>query len=148
MKRVTGIGGVFFRARNPKRLGAWYAKHLGISVSGSGGSARWGVFEWKELGVNGRKAMTVWAAHPSKTTYFGRRDQDWMLNYRVADLEALLAQLRAEGIREAKPSETSEFGKFGWITDPEGNRLELWEPPGPRRASRRTSRRRKPAPRR
>ena len=137
MKRATGIGGVFFRAKNPKRLAEWYSKHLGLSVMDAGGPTQMSIFSWRESGPKGRTGMTVWAAHPRSSDYFGAKNRQWMINYRVADLELLLAQLRRNGVKEAKPMETSDFGKFGWIVDPEGNRVELWEPPAPERSRRR-----------
>jgi len=124
MKRVTGIGGIFFKARDPEQLREWYRRHLGIESENWGGFA----FQWAD-DPQTDGGMTVWTVFPDSTKYFGPGDQPFMINFRVADLDALVAQLRTEGV-EAK-SEASEFGKFGWITDPEGNRVELWEPPAP-----------------
>jgi predicted enzyme related to lactoylglutathione lyase len=117
VERVTGIGGVFLRARDPAALAAWYAEHLGIDVEEWHGSV---------LRAAGGETL-VWAAFPSDTEYFGRLDQQAMVNYRVRDLEAMLAQLRNAGVSVEGPME-HENGRFGWGLDPEGNRFELWEP--------------------
>lgn len=119
MERVLGIGGVFFRARDPRALNAWYAEHLGTTTGG-------GLWE-TEAGP------TVWSASDADTDYFGRREQQWMVNFRVRDLDAMLAQLQAAGVEVDERREDSEYGRFGWITDPEGNRIELWQPPSPER---------------
>ena len=119
MERVTGIGGVFFRARNPERLRAWYAEHLGVELRGFGGA----VFS-ADAGD-----ITVWHASLPDDEYFGAPDQRAMLNYRVSDLDAMLAQLRAAGVPVDERVAESEHGRFGWAADPEGNRLELWQPP-------------------
>ncbi len=124
MKRVTGIGGVFFRARNSKKLADWYAKHLGIPFED--GSA---VFAWRAFSHQKRTAHTIWSTFPKDTDYFGRKTQQFMINYRVKDLGGVLNKLREEGVRVDKKIEETSYGKFGWITDPEGNRIELWQPP-------------------
>ena len=118
MERVSGIGGVFLRAREPAALAAWYAQHLGIEVEDWNGAV---------LG-SGVEESAVWALFPADTDYFGPRDRQAMVNYRVRDLDAMLAQLRAAGLEADGPEET-ENGRFGWGTDPEGNRFELWQPP-------------------
>lgn len=117
MERVSGIGGVFLRAREPDALSAWYAEHLGLDVEGWHGSV---------LRSAGGETL-VWALFPSDTEYFGRHDQQAMVNYRVDDLDAMLAQLRSAGVAVEGPME-HENGRFGWGTDPEGNRFELWQP--------------------
>ena len=117
MQRVTGIGGVFLRSRDPAVLAAWYAEHLGLDVEEWHGSV---------LRTSGGE-MQVWAQFPPETEYFGRLDQQAMVNYRVADLEAMLEQLRAAGVDVEGPLE-HENGRFGWGVDPEGNRFELWQP--------------------
>jgi len=119
MERVTGIGGVFQRAGQAAELRAWYAEHLGIDVS------EWGFkqFEWTPGG------STTWAAFDHETEYFGRAEQAFMVNFRVTDLDAMLAQLRAAGVEVIEALEESEFGRFAWAVDPEGTRFELWEPP-------------------
>lgn len=119
-ERVTGIGGVFFRTRDPDSLRAWYAEHLGIDIDVSFGGAS---FPWTGGG------STVWCPFSEDITYFGPPDQQCMINYRVPDLDAMLAQLRRAGVDVAEGVEESEFGRFGWAYDPEGHRFELWEPP-------------------
>jgi predicted enzyme related to lactoylglutathione lyase len=118
-ERVLGIGGVFFRSENPDELARWYEQHLGIErdpeFSGKAFSAR-------------DADVTVWALFPADTSYFGSRDNQSMVNYRVEDLDAMLGQLRAAGVRVDERVEEIENGRFGWATDPEGNRFELWEP--------------------
>ena len=123
MQRVTGIGGIFFKARDAEALRAWYQKHLGIDVQDWGGTA----FRWSEDG--GREGVTVWSIFPASSTYLEPGTAPFMVNYRVGDLDALLAVLREEGCVVDDKTETSDFGKFGWVMDPEGNRIELWEPP-------------------
>jgi glyoxylase I family protein len=118
MERVTGIGGVFFRARDPDALARWYAEHLGIDNQLKGGDTLW----WQERGP------TVFAPFPADTDYFGRPEQAWMLNLRVRDLDAMLAQLRAAGVRIDSQETEEGAGRFAWLADPEGNRIELWEP--------------------
>lgn len=121
MQRVTGIGGVFFKGQDPDALRAWYRTHLGIDVQDWGGAA----FSWG----GAENGATVWTVFPATTDYFAPSSAPFMVNYRVDDLEALLAALRSEGCAVDERTETSEFGKFGWVMDPEGNRVELWEPP-------------------
>jgi predicted enzyme related to lactoylglutathione lyase len=119
VERVTGIGGVFFKASDPQALGCWYAENLGIDLEAYGGAT----FRWQGEGT------TVWSPFPADTEYFGRRDQQGMVNYRVADLDAIREQLRAAGAELDDRVEEHEYGRFGWAVDPEGNRFELWEPP-------------------
>jgi predicted enzyme related to lactoylglutathione lyase len=119
MERVTGIGGVFLRAKDAEALRAWYAEHLGIEISEWGGQQ----FMWTPGG------STTWAVFAADTDYFGDRGQATMVNYRVPDLDAMLAQLRAAGVEVDDKIEEQEYGRFGWAVDCEGNRLELWEPP-------------------
>lgn len=128
--RVTGIGGIFFKAQNSPKLGAWYKKHLGLPVDPSWGGC---AFEWREAGSPRRKGQTVWSAFAADTTYFKPSKKPFMINYRVRDLKKVLAALKREGVWVDPKTEESEFGKFGWIMDPEGNRLELWQPPEPKR---------------
>lgn len=119
MSRVTGIGGIFFRARDPAKLQAWYKNHLGIDVQDWGGT----VFQW----ADDAGGATVWSVGDGQN--FAPGTASFMINYRVSDLRQLLATLRAEGCEVLEKSEESEFGKFGWVIDPEGNKIELWEPP-------------------
>jgi predicted enzyme related to lactoylglutathione lyase len=122
--RVTGIGGIFFKAEDPKALARWYRRHLGIRIEGSVG-----LFAWRSARDARRKGHTVWALFPRGTDYFGASRNAFMINYRVKDLDAILASLRRSGVDVDPKIEHSEYGRFGWVTDPEGNRIELWEPP-------------------
>jgi len=125
MKRVTGIGGVFFKSKDPKKLGEWYRTHLGMNVEEWGGVAfRWATPE-NEAGIG----STIWSPFKEDTEYFEPSKASFMINYRVEDLHAVLAQLRSEGCEVDARVEESEYGKFGWVMDPEENRLELWQPP-------------------
>jgi len=124
LRRVTGIGGIFFKAKNPKALARWYRDHLGMNVEKWGGV----VFRWAQDNPSGA-GSTVWNPFPENTMYFAPSTAPFMIDFRVEDLHALLAALRAEGCKVDDKVETSEAGKFGWVTDPEGNRVELWEPP-------------------
>ncbi|HEX7815061.1 VOC family protein [Dyella sp.] len=125
MTRVTGIGGIFFKAKDPKTLGAWYKTHLGIDVQPWGGAA----FRWNGPDNPNGVGTTAWSLFSEDTSHFAPSTAPFMINYRVADLDALLASLRAEGVQVDDKVDESEFGKFGWIVDPEGNRVELWQPP-------------------
>lgn len=125
MKRVTGIGGIFFTAKDPEMLRAWYKTHLGIDVQEWGGAA----FSWADDAGRPTGGMTVWSINPDTTTYFEPSTKPFMVNYRVADLTALLQVLREEGCQVMDKVDDSDFGKFGWVIDPEGNKIELWQPP-------------------
>jgi predicted enzyme related to lactoylglutathione lyase len=125
MPGVTGIGGVFFRARDREALSAWYRDRLGVPVQDWCGA----MFPFGEDRSPGGKGYAVWSLFPDDTTYFGPGGQTFMVNFRVDDLDALLASLRAAGCAVEEKTHADEFGKFGWVTDPEGNRVELWEPP-------------------
>jgi len=125
MTKVTGLGGVFFKAKDPKAMYAWYEQHLGIKSQPGTGA----MFHWRNADDPEKKEMTVWSIFPENTKYFGPGNQTLMLNYIVDDLHALLESLKAEGVSVDPKVEEAEYGKFGWITDPEGNRIELWEPP-------------------
>lgn len=129
MKRVTGLGGIFFKSQNPIWLYEWYEKHLGIQRDDPSSA----IFHWRDPEQPKKKGMTVWSIFPSHTKYFGEGQQTFMLNYRVDDLNSVLKELRAEGVRVDPKVEEYEYGKFGWVYDPDGNRIELWEPP-PERA--------------
>jgi predicted enzyme related to lactoylglutathione lyase len=124
--RVTGLGGIFFKTRNTKKLQAWYKSHLGLPLDPVWGGCS---FEWRDAKNPKKKGATIWSAFEAKTKYFGRGRQSFMINYRVADLKKVLGQLKREGVWVDPRTEESEFGNFGWIKDGEGNRLELWEPP-------------------
>lgn len=132
MAKAVGVGGIFFRAENPAALAAWYTEHLGIAV-GEGGS----------LSFDGPEAagMTVFAPFPAATKYFGpsseatqaperKSPQQFMLDFRVDDLDALLAKLAAAGVAIDPKRDEADYGRFAWIWDPEGNRIELWQPLG------------------
>ena len=123
MKRVTGIGGIFFKAQDPKSLAAWYRDHLGLDVSEWNGV----IFNWG--GDGSPPGMTIWSPFAADTTYMAPSTASFMINFRVADLDALIAALKAEGCNVLDKTESSEQGKFGWVIDPEGNKVELWEPP-------------------
>ncbi|HWH72261.1 MAG TPA: VOC family protein [Candidatus Sulfotelmatobacter sp.] len=125
MQRVTGIGGVFFKSKDPKRLAEWYRTHLGMNVEEWGGV----VFRWASPENPSGVGTTIWSPFEENTAYFSPSQASFMINYRVADLDALLALLRSEGCEVEDQVQKSEYGKFGWVMDPEGNRIELWQPP-------------------
>jgi len=126
---VTGLGGIFFKAREPKKLMAWYQEHLGVKPEGEAEPSA--MFHWREADDPEQLAYTVWAIFPRETKYFDPSSSQFMINYRVDDLDGLLRQLKAEGVKVDDKVEEYEYGKFGWIIDPEGNRIELWEPKTP-----------------
>ena len=128
MKRVTGIGGVFFQAKDPVALTAWYRKHLGIDVQEYGGTA-YAAFAWTDDAGNPTTGTTVWSISGASGGNFAPSKSTFMVNYRVEDLAALLQALREEGCNVLAKTDDSEFGKFGWVMDPEGNKVELWQPP-------------------
>lgn len=125
MKRVTGIGGIFFKSSDPKALGEWYRRHLGMDVQDWGGVA----FRWVTDDNPAGTGTTLWSPFKADTTYFAPSTAPFMLNFRVDDLHALLKLLREEGCVVDDKVDESEYGKFGWVMDPEGNRIELWQPP-------------------
>jgi len=125
MKRVTGIGGIFFHAKDPVALRAWYKTHLGVDVQDWGGAA----FNWTDSEGNPITGTTVWSIGTADGEGFGPAKSPFMINYRVEDLATLLAALREEGCNVLEKVDDSDFGKFGWVIDPEGNKVELWEPP-------------------
>ena len=129
-KRVTGIGGIFFKAKDPEKLRAWYKKHLGLPIDPAWGG--W-PFEWREAGNPKAKGMTVWNPFEAGSDYFGAKEQRFMVNYRVANLKKVVAALKKEGVWVDPKIDESEWGKFAWIKDSEGQRIELWEPPKPKR---------------
>jgi predicted enzyme related to lactoylglutathione lyase len=120
---VTGIGGVFLRARNPSTLSSWYSRHLGLKITDNVV-----VFVWRAPRKSDHIGHTVWSLFPSNTNYFPIKKQ-FMINYRVRNLRNALDRLRGKGVRVEEKIEDSKYGKFGWIYDPEGNKIELWEPP-------------------
>jgi predicted enzyme related to lactoylglutathione lyase len=124
-QRVTGIGGVFFKAKNPANLHAWYRRHLGIDVQAWGGAA----FRWVDASGQPTTGTTVWSIGPENNDYFAPSTASFMLNYRVADVRALVALLKEEGCQVLDKIDESEFGVFAWVMDPEGNKVELWQPP-------------------
>lgn len=123
MARVTGIGGVFLRSRDPKAMARWYAEKLGIQLSDFNGSA----FQWSDE-VPAGTGMTAWSAFPEDTQYFGEGRQAVMVNYRVDDLDALLEALEVAGVWVDSKREDHSYGRFAWIRDCDGNRVELWQP--------------------
>ena len=129
MKRVTGIGGIFFKSTDTERLYRWYEKHLGITRAQDGSGA---IFEWHEPDSIQNKevqnGMTVWSIFPQETKYFNPSSSNFMINYRVEDLDALLQTLKEEGVEIDPHREDYDYGRFAWIMDPDGNRIELWEP--------------------
>jgi len=123
MKRVTGLGGIFFKAKDPKALYEWYRKHLGIESAPDGSGAMWPNADHPEIPV-----FNVFAVFPSDTKYFAPSQSPFMINFRVENLDGLLKALREEGVEVDPKVEDYDYGKFAWIMDPEGNRIELWEP--------------------
>jgi len=120
MKRVTGLGGIFFKTQDSTSLKTWYSKHLGITTDEYGAT-----FSWHK--ENGQKGYTVWSLFKENTEYFKPSTQPFMINFRVEKLEELLKVLKEEGVQVVGEMEVFEYGKFGWILDPEGNKIELWE---------------------
>jgi predicted enzyme related to lactoylglutathione lyase len=125
MKRVTGIGGIFFNANDPVALRGWYRRHLGIDVQDWGGTA----FTWADASGNPTKGTTVWSIGAAGGEHFAPSKATFMVNYRVEDLAAVLQALRDEGCNVLEKTDDSGYGKFGWVMDPEGNKIELWQPP-------------------
>lgn len=120
-KRVTGIGGLFFKTENPKETKNWYQKHLGFDTD------NWGcTFSWKDK--EGKEASTQWSPFAKDSNYFEPSKKDFMFNYRVENLVELLEELKKEGVTILGEIEEFEYGKFGWILDLDGNKIELWEP--------------------
>lgn len=123
MKRVTGFGGVFFKAKDHKALCAWYEKHLGIPF----GTQNYTAFKWADGNNEAQTAQSVFSIMPNDTTYYAPSESSFMLNFRVDDLDALVVALQAEGIALTEEQQNYPYGKFAWIMDPEGNKIELWE---------------------
>ena len=125
MKRVTGIGGIFFQAKDPVALREWYRRHLGIDVQPWGGAA----LSWTDAAGRPAHGTTIWSVGAADGGQFAPSAAAFMINYRVDDLAALLQALRDEGCNVLDNTDDSEYGKFGWVIDPEGNKVELWQPP-------------------
>ena len=125
MKRVTGIGGIFFLAQDPAALRAWYQRHLGLDVQPWGGAA----FTWTDASGQPTGGTTIWSVAAQDSEQFAPGKAGFMINYRVDDLDALLQALRDEGCTVLEKVPDSEYGQFGWVIDPEGNKVELWQPP-------------------
>ncbi|KAA5536798.1 VOC family protein [Taibaiella lutea] len=121
-KRVTGIGGIFFKCKDPEKINEWYKTHLGFNTDPYGVK-----FEWRQEDDATKKGYTLWSTFPDKTKYFEPSTQNFMINYRVENLEALVEELKKEGVTILDNIETYEYGKFVHILDPEGNKIELWE---------------------
>lgn len=123
MKKVTGIGGVFFKSKDPKAMNEWYKNHLGFDVTPYGTS-----FEWRDSEDSSKKGLTQWSTFADTTKYFEPSAKDFMINYRVENLEALVEELKKEGVTIVDTIESYDYGKFVHILDPEGNKIQLWEP--------------------
>jgi predicted enzyme related to lactoylglutathione lyase len=124
-KRVIGLGGIFFKANDPQKMYEWYEKHLGIQGKPDVGA----MFPWRRADDPAQESITIWSIFPHHTKYFDPSTAPFMINYQVEDLDAVLEALRAEGVTIDPKREDHEYGRFAWIMDPEGNRIELWEPP-------------------
>ncbi len=123
MKRVTGIGGIFFKCKNPKLVREWYQKHLGLNINEYGA-----VFEWYQGADSTQKGFSQWSPFNEKTKYFEPSIKEFMINYRVKNLKSMVELLKQEGVTILDTIETYEYGKFIHIIDIEGNKIELWEP--------------------
>jgi predicted enzyme related to lactoylglutathione lyase len=123
MKRVTGIGGIFFKCKDPDKMREWYQTHLGLNTNQYGA-----VFEWRQANDSTKKGFSQWSPFSEKTKYFEPSTKEFMINYRVENLEAIVIELKKEGVTVTDTIETFEYGKFVHIMDIEGNKIELWEP--------------------
>ena len=123
MKKVTGIGGVFFKCKDPKKMNEWYKTHLGLNTTEYGVT-----FEWRQTEDSTKKGQTQWSTFSETTKYFEPSTKDFMINYRVENLEALVEELKKEGVTIVDKIEGSDYGKFVHILDAEGNKIQLWEP--------------------
>jgi predicted enzyme related to lactoylglutathione lyase len=123
LKKATGIGGIFFKCRDPKKVREWYGAHLGLNINPYGA-----VFEWRQGADSTKKGYTQWSPFSEKTKYFEPSVKDFMINYRVENLEGLVEQLRQDSVTIVDKIETVDYGKFVHIMDIEGNKIELWEP--------------------
>lgn len=125
MKRVTGIGGIFFKAKDAPKLQAWYKRHLGIDVQAWGGTS----FDWTDSDGKPIEGSTIWSVGSESEDPFAPSHSSFMINYRVDDLLSLVEVLKEEGCNVLDKIDDSEYGKFAWVIDPEGNKVELWQPP-------------------
>lgn len=123
MKKVTGIGGIFFKCKDPNKMKEWYKTHLGLDTTDYGAT-----FEWREDADPTKKGSTTWTPFTDKTKYFEPSTKDFMINYRVENLEALVDELKKEGVTVVDTIEAYDYGKFLHILDIEGNKIQLWEP--------------------
>lgn len=123
MGKVTGIGGIFFKCKDPKKMKEWYKTHLGLDTNDYGAT-----FEWREAEDSTKKGSTIWSPFADTTKYFEPSTKDFMINYRVENLEGLVEQLKKEGVTIVDNIESYDYGKFVHIVDAEGNKVELWEP--------------------
>jgi predicted enzyme related to lactoylglutathione lyase len=123
MKKATGIGGIFFKCKDPDKMREWYQKHLGLNTNQYGA-----VFEWYQGSDSTKKGFTTWSPFPETTKYMEPSAKDFMINYRVENIEELVLQLEKEGVTITDKIETYDYGKFVHIVDVEGNKIELWEP--------------------
>jgi predicted enzyme related to lactoylglutathione lyase len=123
MKKVTSIGGVFFKCKDPQNIKNWYSEHLGFDINDYGAT-----FEWRNADEPDKKGMTIWSPFADKTTYFEPSKKEFMINYRVENLELLVEELKKEGVEIVDEMAVYDYGKFIHILDPEGNKIELWEP--------------------
>jgi len=123
MKKVTGIGGIFFKCKDPNKMKEWYKTHLGLNTNDYGAT-----FEWREADDSTKKGSTTWSPFAETTKYFEPSTKDFMINYRVENLEALVEELKKEGVTIVDKIESYDYGKFVHIIDIEGNKIELWEP--------------------
>ena len=122
-KRVTGIGGIFFKCSDPEKTKSWYNKHLGLDTNEYGS-----MFTWRDKDDKEKICTTTWGTFKHDTSYFSPSEKDFMINYRVENLEELLETLKSEGITQIGKTEVYDYGKFAWILDCENNKIELWEP--------------------
>lgn len=123
MKKVTGIGGIFFKCKNPDKMKEWYKKHLGLDTD------KWGTnFEWRQGSDSTKKGFTQWSPSSENTSHFEPSQKEFMINYRVENLEWLIEELKKQGVTIVDKVESFDYGKFAHIIDIEGNKIELWEP--------------------
>jgi len=123
MKKVTGLGGVFFKCDDPQKMNEWYAKNLGLPTSAYGTT-----FEWRDADDPSKKGSTTWSTFPQDTKYFNPSTKPFMINYRVENIELMVEEFKKDGVTVIDEVATYDYGKFVHILDPEGNVIELWEP--------------------